>query len=103
MDVLITYDIKSEFFETKDTEVKDGMKELGYSDFFVTSTSDNPPKKTKYYLPNTTLWKNDTTPKQAKADLLSVARKVDAEVERLIALEFTDYWAAIPGKPYSGE
>lgn len=102
MDVLITYDLtENRLYESKHSQVKDCMKNKGYLDTFT--TTDTSGKKTKYYLPNTTLWKQNTTPQQAKDDLLACAKTHSADVERLIAVEFTDKWAAIPGKPYAHE
>ena len=90
MDTLITYDITEDrLHESLNTKVKDAMKVLGYSES-INHTDPDTKVKTKYWLPNTTLWKSDTTPEEAKADLLSVAKKSGATVERLIALEFTD-------------
>jgi len=94
MNAVITYDIAATY-GTKDTDVKNKMRAQGYMESFVTP-SDN---KT-YYLPNTTLWKPNMTPAQAKADLLSAASACNAIVERLLALEFNNNWEAIQGKPY---
>lgn len=99
MRAIITYDIKSNSLALKNAEVKVGMKALGYFDWF-SITDKATSKETAYYLPNTTLWKNDVTPLQAKTDLLAVAKKVGAQVERLFADEFTNNWVAIPGEPY---
>lgn len=100
MIALVTYDITEgprNLYESKHTQVKNAMKNLGYSDKFIVGQNQTP----VYYLPNTSLWKADTTPTQAKSDLLNVARQCNAEVERLIATQF-DNWDGIPGKPYSG-
>jgi hypothetical protein len=100
MDAIITYDLEEKAFqESKHTEVKTAMKALGYHDHF--NFTDSAGRKTTYYLPNTTLWKKDTTPTTAKADLLKVAAEKKATVERLFADQFTDNWVAIPGKPYA--
>lgn len=100
MDILITYDLAEKGGQvSKHTAVKDGMKALGYMESF--STTDEQTKvKTIYYLPNTTLWRKETTSTQAKTDLLNVGKKNGAEVERLIATQFVN-WDAIPGKPYA--
>lgn len=100
MNVLITYDIKSVPNESKDTEVKDGMKALGYMQSYSLTKDD---KTTTYYLPNTTLWKQNTSPQKAKQDLQSVALRCKAEVERLIAVEWNSNWDAIPGKAYASK
>jgi len=94
MDILITYDLAPDFWGVnKNTDVKNEMKSLGYMESFK---SDG----TTYTLPNTTLWKGNTTSKQGKNDLIKCANKFNVKPERLIALEFTDIWAAIPGEPY---
>jgi hypothetical protein len=100
MDVLIMYDIESELFDDKNSVVKDAMKELGYHDHFKYPDPNDKDKKITYYLPNTTLWRKDTTPLTAKNDLQRVAKENDAKVERLLATVFADGWKAIPGKPY---
>lgn len=101
MDALITYDlVENRFQESKHTQVKNSMKALGYLDYFTMSIDE---KTVTHYLPNTCLWKRDTTPQQAKTDLLNIARKHNADIERLLALEFTDTFAAIPGKRYAHE
>lgn len=98
MNVLITYDLVEDAkHESKHSQVKKTMKEGGYMDSF-TVTGDT--TKTVYTLPNTTLWKKDTTPDQAKKDLQAAVAKHSATLERMIATEFTSTWAAIPGKPY---
>jgi len=101
MDAIITYDVKADdFFDSKNDDVKDAMKELGYHDHFTTNEKTTNTKKI-YYLPNTTLWKKNITPLQAKNDLLIVAKKVNANIQRLFADEFTNNnWEAIEGKPY---
>lgn len=100
MRVIITYDLtENRLNESKHTQVKGAMIALGYSDSF--SQTDAQGKKTTYSLPNTTLWKSEGTPQQAKADLLACAARHNAEIERLFADEFTDNWVAIPGKPYA--
>jgi len=100
MDAIITYDLEEKSFqESKHSAVKSGMKALGYHDHFT--TTDAAGKKTTYYLPNTTLWKKDSTPATAKTDLQKVAVQKGATVERLFADEFTTNWTAIPGKAYA--
>lgn len=101
MDVLITYDVAvgSRLNESKNSEVKEAMKDLGYLESF-TWVNEKTQKSEIVWLPNTTLWKQNTVPETAKEDLLAVAEEVGADIERMIALEFTGNWAAIPGKPY---
>ena len=99
MRVIITYDLtENRLNESKHSQVKDCMKNKGYFDYF--SAKDSSGKDVTYYLPNTTLWKPDTTTAQAKNDLLECAKRHNADVERLFADEFTSNWVAIPGKPY---
>lgn len=99
MDSSITYDLEEKAGqESKHSAVKSAMKKKGYSDRFWHEANGS---RTTYYLPNTTLWKKNTTPAQAKADLLEVAKACNAVVERLFASEFTGNWAAIPGKEYA--
>lgn len=101
MDALIKYElVENRTHESKHTQVKSTMKKNGYLDHFTCEVDG---KKTTYYLPDATLWKKDTTPQQAKTDLLAAAKLHNADVERLIAVEFTEKWAAIPGKPYAHE
>lgn len=101
MRTIITYDlVENRFQESKHTQVKDTMKASGYMDSFSYESNG---KKETYYLPNTTLWHKNTTPQQAKNDLLAAAKKHNADVERLFADEFTDNWVAIPGKKYAHE
>jgi len=99
MDSIITYDLEEKVFQvSKHSEVKAGMKALGYMDCFGAIRDG---VKRTYYLPNTTLWKDETTPATAKADLLKVAAAKGATVERLFADEFTTNWEAITGKAYA--
>ena len=99
MDILITYDIESEAGEAKNSAVKAAMKKENYLDYFTTTNSSTQ-VKTTYYLPNTSLWKKNTTSEDAKADLLRIAKANGATVERLFATQFIN-WAAIPGKQYT--
>lgn len=103
MRVIITYDlVENRMHESVHSTVKKAMKGLGYSDAF--SAKDPEDGQTKnFYLPNTTLWHKDTTPQQAKKDLLAIAAKHSAKVERLFADQFTDNWAGISGKAYADE
>ncbi len=98
MNSIITYDLEENALqESKHSQVKDAMKELGYFDSFVKPKEPG----VTYYLPNTTLWKKDINPATAKDDLLRVAAAKGATVERLFADEFTGNYSAIPGKPYA--
>jgi|GEM_PF-2921782 hypothetical protein len=87
MHILITYDIKTPLTgEAKNKVVKDGMKKLGYFDYFLV-----PGSTVKNFLPNTSLWKKNITSATAKADLLKVAKENSATVERLFATQFVNY------------
>lgn len=102
MNTIITYDIaEGDGKPSKHTEVKNAMKELGYQDFFWW-TDPKTNAKHKVYLPNTTLWKSDKTPSDAKNELLKVAKGKGAEIERVIAVELS-HWSAEFGKPYAAE
>ncbi len=104
MRVIITYDFaENTQHKSVHSVVKKAMKDLGYMDAFKAKDPDDNNKEKTFYLPNTTLWHKDTTPQQAKKDLVAVAKKHAAVVERLFADQFTDSWAAIPGKPYAHE
>jgi len=94
--VLLTYDLEERLNESKHHQVKDAMKALGYHDHWTTGEGE---AKQTWYLPNTTLWRKDITPSQAKADLESCASKAGAIVERLIAVDHLN-WDGITGKPY---
>lgn len=99
MDAIITYDIESEKSDnSKNDEVKNGMKDLGYLDQFDTTNKNK--KKVVCYLPNTTLWKSNTSPEKALQDLHTVAKEVNATIERAFADEFTANWRAIPGMAF---
>lgn len=87
-DVLITYDVDS-----KHIEVKKKMKALGYADY-VMGGSGKP-----VYLPNTTLWKTNTTPKDAVDHLRGTCDGLRVNLERAIATPFAD-WYALYGKPH---
>lgn len=94
MNVLITYDINK-----KHAEVKSAMQKLGYMDSW---TVDN----TRYYLPNTTLWKKETSPSQAVEDIKSVITALNnsspnnkIKLERCISVSF-DKWDGISGEPH---
>ncbi len=101
MRVIITYDlVENRLHESVHSTVKKAMKDLGYSDRFKANDPDDGNKEKTFYLPNTTLWHKDKTPKQAKSDLLAIAARHSGVVERLFADEFTDNWVAIPGKAY---
>lgn len=85
--VLITYDVSD-----KNKEVKDSLKAKGYSDNW---TSD----KVKYSLPNTTLWKSESTAETGKVDMEAVAKINRVVLESAMAVEFTS-WKGISGTPH---
>lgn len=90
--ILLTYDLQEDVLHpSRHYEVKDEMKRLGYSDHWTFNQKI-------VTLPNTTLWKTGSVT-QAKNDLINCAKKFGAVVERLVAVEFTN-WDAIEGKPY---
>ncbi len=94
MPVLIIYDIKEpEFGIRKDKEVKKEMLALGYIDRMLVMNDG------LHYLPQSSLVKNDMTPHIAKHDLLKIAQRCGASVERLFATEVS-MPVAITGKPF---
>ncbi|THF52997.1 hypothetical protein E6C50_01965 [Flavobacterium supellecticarium] len=97
MPVLITYDIKEpEFGLKKDKEIKREMLALGYIDRMLVMDDG------MHYLPKSTLVKRDITPHIARHDLLKIAQKCGATVERLFATEVS-MPVAITGKPFDDE
>ncbi len=90
MNTLLTYDLNN-----KHDEVKTAMKEKGYLDFWTV-------KGMIYYLPNTTLWKNDiSSAETAIADISETANDFGVILERAVAVNWTPSdWKAIPGIPH---
>ncbi len=82
MPVIITYDVERTT-STIHTEVKNAMKDLGYSDHVPINSGGN------VKLPNTTLVKENATPEQATTALQDVCKKKSATLEKYIALTFT--------------
>lgn len=66
--VLITYDIKAVNGKSKNKEVKDGMKAIGYKQT-ITRVVPNTNNPIICNLPNTTLVKDVASPEIATADL----------------------------------
>ena len=98
--VLLTYDIKTDvqprsINESKNYQVKEGLRALGYHNSWV--VKDGP----TYWLPNTTVWKTGISAADAKQDLINVARKCGATIERQMAVEFTTWAGKEDGVPYS--
>lgn len=85
---IITYDVKE-----KQTEVKEKMISKGY----MTSWTNE--KGTKYYLPNTTIWKKDITTDIALADLQAVCTELKVKLLRAVATKASP-WSAIPGEDF---
>lgn len=95
MDVLITYDL----VEGKQTEVKDAMKAKGYMQTINgVREEDNSPAAMN--LPNTTLWKPDTSPEQARTDLTNAVKICGSKLERVFATGIMSGWRAIIGQSY---
>ena len=90
MNTLLTYDVNK-----KHVEVKKAMKAKGYLDFWTS-------KSVVYYLPETTLWKNDiSSAKTALADIKAVAIKLEISLERAVAINWSPSdWEAISGIPH---
>lgn len=92
MNALITYDIT-----IRHTEAKSAMQAKGYFDYWTANNQN-------YYLPNTSLWKQNTTPQAALADMQQVIQTLNynqpadkqIRLERCAAVEWSN-WAAIPG------
>lgn len=94
MNALITYDISA-----RHTEVKAAMLANGRG-YFDSWSSNNQ----TYYLPNTSLWKPNTTPQTAKAEIQQVIQALNLNqpannqirLERCVAVEWSK-WDGIPG------
>ncbi|SHJ40392.1 hypothetical protein SAMN02745146_3051 [Hymenobacter daecheongensis DSM 21074] len=92
MNTLITYDIT-----IRHTEVKSAMKNKGYFDYWIANNQN-------YHLPNTSLWKKDTSQDTALADMQQVIQTLNynqplnnqIRLERCVAVPAYP-WAAIPG------
>lgn len=103
--VILTYDIsRAGSGDTVNAYVKNRMIELGYADRFENTSTGK-----TIYLPNTTLLHMDKTCAQAREDVKLVVKefndqnKTSHEAERILALEFTDKWAAIQGEAHKSE
>ncbi len=82
MPVILTYDIERTT-ATIHTEVKNAMIALGYSPTVPMTTGGS------VQLPNTTLIRDNITPSAAVTDLTNVCRRLNARLEKYIALTFT--------------
>ena len=94
MEAFITYDVSA-----RQQDVKSGMVKLGYSDTWTVNGT------TTYYLPNTSLWKNETELNKALSDIQSVISGLNSTktyyqetivLWRCIAVSASP-WAGIPG------
>ena len=96
MQAYVTYDVSNR----GNAEVKNGMKAKGYKDTWTSQSI-------KYHLPNTSLWKDETTLSTALQDIKDVVNAVNrnrswndqVKLERCIVVP-ADPWAGIPGEPF---
>lgn len=90
-DVIISYDIEKK--GTVHSFVKECMEKKGYFDAFIKSGTQKIAE-----LPNTTLWRQNTSPKEALDDVSDCliqyekANQVKPEFEKCIATHFTGSW-----------
>lgn len=102
-DILITYDISTNSDSKVYGAIKEAMIAKGYADRFT-----HPESGRVMYLPNTTIWKKNQSPKLALQDLLDVVDNYNSQngtkhkVERCISSRFDDYWA-VYGEPYQSK
>ncbi|MES2275976.1 MAG: hypothetical protein V4592_08135 [Bacteroidota bacterium] len=95
METLITYDVSR-----RQPDVKKALKALSYLDYW---TAD---QKT-YYLPNTTLWKQNITQAEALKEMQAVITRLNQgqplnnqiELERCVCVPVMP-WAGITGKEH---
>jgi hypothetical protein len=93
--IILCYDVSGH-----QTEVKAQLESYGYSDRWKQG-------KDVIYLPDTTVWKKDTTTVQTIKDLDTAIANVNATLsvfdkikrKRAVAFEFTDWWAYF-GEPH---
>lgn len=103
-DALISYDINTKNDSAVHNAVKECMIAKGYADRLTDLSTTN---KTIFYLPNTTLWKQNITVIIARADLkycIDEYNKKHAtkhEIEKCVALEFTSIWSAFYTTQYT--
>jgi hypothetical protein len=89
MQVLITYDVNK-----LHKDVKSAMKAKGYYDYWTSNGI-------AYYLPNTTLWKQNTTSDTAISDIKEITTVLGVRLERAVAVNWDNgNWSAIPGIPH---
>lgn len=97
MQSFISYDVSA-----RQNDVKSGMLKKGYSDNWVSSKYGS---KQTFYLPNTSLWKDDTELETSISDLKNVISGLNSsktyyqETIKLLRCISTsaDPWAGIPG------
>ncbi len=86
MKTLLTYDVGD-----KQKEVKDELLKKGYSKRLSLQTK-------VCNLPNTTVWKDNTTPSTAIADIKSITANLRVKLTRAVAVDFAT-WDGIEGDP----
>ncbi|TAK22789.1 MAG: hypothetical protein EPO40_28050 [Myxococcaceae bacterium] len=89
MNALIAYDVSG-----KQDKVKKGMQDKGYLDFWTHQGKT-------YNLPDTTLWKKNTTLDQAFDDLTAVVDSIPVITVQRAVVTPCDEWVAIPGQPHA--
>jgi len=92
MEAFITYDVSA-----RQSDVKNGMTKLGYQDYWISNTSN-----TTYYLPNTSLWKDNTELNTALTDIQKVIAGLNASKlynqETIVLLRCI----VVPATPWGG-
>lgn len=90
--VLISYDIPHSH-----KAVKDSMKNKGYLETWTYTGSSK-----TYILPNTTLWKPDTSSDTAMSDLKASCSAANVSIEKAVSVlgtEWVGYWRSIDHEP----
>ena len=77
--IVISYDVNR-----MHNEIKDGLKNLGYSDNWRY-------KGPTYFMPNTTLWHKSKTSDAAIEDLKSVCRRLSVTLEKAVAVLASEF------------
>lgn len=78
MGTIVSYDVSD-----KNNEFKDEMISRGYRDGWLEGPKDN---QRRIYLPYSSLWHKDKTPKQGLQDLNDAATKLKIKLLRAVAL-----------------
>ncbi len=93
MGILLNYDL-----DDKHTQVKNSMKDKGYTDYFeYYKTVDGKEVKKRINLPNTTLYHVNKSVTGARDELKTVADSKGAKIEYCLATNFdpdTTGWAS---------